>query len=281
MAFESITTLQIRGRVLDLSTARVMGIINVTDDSFYAGSRRSNHSAALAQAEQMITEGVDIIDIGGASSRPGAQAPSTVQESNAVLPIIKAIRLEHPLLPISIDTYSSAVASMALQSGADIVNDISAGTMDTEMLSVVSRLQSPIILMHMQGEPGFMQEAPQYEDVVVEVNAYLSERIDACRAAGIKDIIIDPGFGFGKTDEHNFRLMKNLKHFKMLGVPVLVGVSRKSMIQRTLAVSAEKALNGTTALHMAALLSGASILRVHDVAEAVQCIKLTEAIRNS
>ncbi len=281
MAFDPITTLQIKGRIIDLSTPLVMGIINLTDDSFYSESRQRDLQAAISQAELMISQGADIIDLGAASSRPGSVPPSQDQEIETLVSVIKALRSAFSKISISVDTYRSAVALASIDAGADIINDISAGTFDSEMLTVAADSEAPIILMHMQGEPGTMQTAPKYDEVVSEVTAYLSERISACRAAGIKDIVIDPGFGFGKTDEHNFRLMKELKHFNMLGIPVLVGISRKSMIQRTLDVSADEALNGSTALHMAALMKGAKILRVHDVKEAVQCVKLYKAMHSS
>jgi dihydropteroate synthase len=280
MAFDPITTLQIRGRIIDLSTPLVMGIINLTDDSFYTESRKEDLQAALNQAELMISQGADIIDLGAASSRPGSVPPSQDQEIETLVPVIKALRSVYSEMPISVDTYRSAVAFAAINAGADIINDISAGTFDSEMLSTAAKCNVAIVLMHMQGEPGTMQNNPQYADVVTEVCGYLSERIKASRAIGIKDIIVDPGFGFGKSDAHNFRLLKELAHFQLLGVPVLVGLSRKSMIQRTLDVSAEDALDGTTALHMAALMNGASILRVHDVKEAVACVKLFNAMQS-
>ncbi len=281
MAFESISTLQIRGRILDLSTPRVMGIINMTKDSFFADSRQGDASAALKQAARMIAQGADILDLGGASSRPGSRPPEENQEMDAILPAVNAIREKYDDIPISIDTYRATVASAALKAGADMINDITAGTADSEMLSTVSDHNAAIVLMHMQGKPDSMQDMPNYVNVVSDIAAYLSSRVEACREAGIKDIIIDPGIGFGKKDEHNFRLLKELSHFRMLGLPMMVGISRKSMIQRTLEVTAEDALNGTTALHMATLINGASILRVHDVKEAVQCVSLYKAMQSS
>ncbi|MCL4159605.1 UNVERIFIED_CONTAM: hypothetical protein GTU68_042270 [Idotea baltica] len=258
-----------------------MGIINVTQDSFYSGSRHSGTDDVLRQADRMISEGADFIDIGAASSRPGATPPSESEEIIAIVAAIEAIRSVHRDIVISADTYRSVVARAAIQVGADLINDISAGTADISMLPLVAEHDLPIIIMHMQGEPGTMQDAPQYKSVLLEVTAYLSERLAACRKAGINDIIIDPGFGFGKLDEHNYRLLRELGHFKVLGVPLLAGLSRKSMIQRTLNVPAEEALNGTTALHMTALMKGAGILRVHDVKEAVQCVKLYKAMQYS
>lgn len=253
----------------------------MTKDSFFAGSRHTDSSSAVHQARQMIADGADILDIGGASSRPGSEAPSAEKEEAHIIPSIKAIRADLPDIPISVDTFRSSVARAALEAGADMINDISAGTADAEMLKTIADHKAPIVLMHMQGNPVDMQDAPQYDSVVTEIAAYLSSRIGVCREAGIKDIIIDPGFGFGKRDEHNFKLLKELSHFKLLGLPVMVGLSRKSMIQRRLDVTADDALNGTTALHMAALAQGARILRVHDVREAVECVSLYNAIHDA
>ena len=227
----------------------------------------------------MISQGADIIDLGAASSRPGAVPTSQEQEIEILVPVIESIRSAFLEIPISVDTYRSGVAQAAIEAGADIINDISGGTFDSDMLAAAASCEAPIILMHLQGVPETMQDNPLYTHVVTEVCGYLSERIAACRAAGIKDIIVDPGFGFGKDDAHNFQLLKELMHFQSLGVPVLAGLSRKSMIQRTLDVSADEALNGTTALHMAALIKGAHILRVHDVMEAIECVKLYKAMQ--
>lgn len=251
-----------------------MGIINATPDSFYSGSRKSTVDAALHTAEQMLGEGATILDIGGQSTRPGSEKISVDEELLRVIPIIEAISKKFPQSFISIDTYHSAVAKHAVDAGAAIVNDISSGLMDTKMLTTVAKLKVPFVCMHMKGTPQNMQQNPVYENVTKEVIDFFIERIEACNLAGIKDIIIDPGFGFGKTIEHNFTLLKELGIFKQLQKPLLLGVSRKSMIYKTLNISAEEALNGTTVLNTIGLLNGANILRVHDVKEAVETIKI-------
>jgi dihydropteroate synthase len=270
------TTLQSRGRLLDLSRPVVMGILNATPDSFYTGGRDAGAEALLREAERMIAEGAVILDIGGASTRPGAELVAVEEELRRVLPVITAIHSRFPETWISIDTYHAAVARAAVDAGARIINDISAGGLDPEMLRTVAALQVPYIAMHMQGTPQTMQQNPQYEEVVVTVREYLAEACARCRAAGITDVIVDPGFGFGKTVTHNFSLLKQMHTLRLLGKPVLAGISRKSMICRTLGITPDKALNGTTALHMVALQQGASILRVHDVKEAVEVIALYE-----
>ncbi len=275
------TTLQSRGRLLDLSRPIVMGILNVTPDSFYTRGKNNSIPGMLGQAEQMIREGAIILDVGGVSTRPGAVPVSVAEETDRVVPVIEALHARFPDTWISADTYHAAVARAAVAAGALIVNDISAGVLDHEMLSAVAALKVPYIAMHMQGTPQTMQDNPQYGDVVQEVLQYLSEACQAAAAAGIHDIIIDPGFGFGKTDSHNFALLRGLHTLRITGRPVLAGISRKSMICRTLGITPEAALNGTTALHMAALQQGASILRVHDVKEAVEVIRLFECLQGN
>lgn len=257
-----------------------MGIINVTPDSFYSGSRHQSVSEALDQAKQMIADGADILDIGAMSSRPGAEVISPQEELSRLVPILDAVKSELPDVLISIDTVHAKVADECLKMGADIINDISGGSIDDELVDVVAKHNAPYVLMHMQGRPEGMQSDPQYQDVTMEVLAYLSNKLRSLRAKGIQDIIIDPGYGFGKTDSHNFQLMKDLGAFQMFDCPILVGVSRKSTIQRTLSVDADHALNGTTALHMYLLERGANILRVHDVREAVEVVKLWERLGN-
>ncbi len=271
-------TINCNGSLIDLSTPRVMGILNVTPDSFHDGGRYMDIAAILVRAEQMVSAGADIIDIGGMSSKPGSRIISVEEELERVIPSITAIREKFPDTILSIDTIHAAVAEEAVAHGVSIVNDISAGTLDKTMIVTVARLQVPYIIMHMQGTPETMQVAPSYQNVVTEVMDYLIARLQVCREAGIKDVVIDPGFGFGKTNEHNFALLKRLSLLKMIGVPMLAGLSRKSMITKTLGIKNAEALNGTTALHMAALMNGANILRVHDVKEARETIVLYQAM---
>jgi dihydropteroate synthase len=251
-----------------------MGIINVTPDSFYSGSRQSTVDAALQKAEQMINEGATILDLGGQSTRPNSKQISAEEEAERVCPAIEAVHKQFPYAIISVDTYYALVAEEALQAGASIVNDISAGTLDNNMLSTVANLKAPYICMHMKGSPENMQQHAIYENVTREVLDYFIQRIHVCKKAGINDVIIDPGFGFAKTITHNFELLRNLSVFKMLEKPIIVGLSRKSTVYKTLGVTAEEALNGTTVMNTLALLNGANILRAHDVKEAVEAIKL-------
>lgn len=254
-----------------------MGIINATPDSFYGGSRQQTINDALLQAEKMIAEGAIILDIGGQSTRPGSEKISAEEESARVCDIINAVSYTFPDTIISVDTYYASVAKQAVNAGATIVNDISGGLLDEAMLSTVASLKTPFICMHMKGTPQNMQEHAVYENVAKEVLEYFIERTEACRLAGINDVIIDPGFGFSKTIPQNFELLRNLSILKMAGKPVLAGLSRKGTIYKTLGTTAENALNGTTVLNTIALLNGASILRVHDVKEALETIKLVQA----
>lgn len=251
-----------------------MGILNVTPDSFYDGGRHLSITSQMEQAEKIVEEGAQIIDIGGMSSRPGADVIGVDEELKRVLPVIDRISNKLPEVFLSIDTVHAEVAKQAVEAGAHIVNDISAGSLDEAMYETVAELGVPYILMHMKGSPKVMQSAPSYENVVLEVLDFFIKEIGMLRAIGVKDIIIDPGFGFGKTVDHNYQLLKNTHAFKMLETPVMVGLSRKSMICKLLKVKPEKALNGTSALHMIALQQEAKILRAHDVKEAVECIKL-------
>jgi len=271
-------TLNCSGRLLVVDKPVVMGIINVTPDSFYPGSRVAP-DAVLMQAERMLQQGAAILDVGGQSTRPGSERVSEEEEIERVVPAIEAIMRQFPGTLISVDTYHAAVAAAAVAAGAGIVNDISSGDMDKDMLSTVGKLHVPYISMHMKGTPDNMQQQPVYENVTLEVLDHFIQKIAACRQAGIRDIILDPGIGFGKTFAHNFELIRNLKVFAELGKPVLLGVSRKSTIYRTLGVTADEALNGTTVLNTIGVMQGAMILRVHDVKEAVEVVKLYEAYK--
>jgi dihydropteroate synthase len=251
-----------------------MGILNITPDSFFDGGRYDQIEDALKQTDRMISEGADMIDIGGMSSRPGAQVISSDEELARVLPIIKAIRATYPQIALSVDTVYAATAKASVETGADLINDISAGTIDQGMFQMVADLGVPYVLMHMQGRPETMQQRPDYEDVVQEVLDFFITQSTLLRKLGVKDLILDPGFGFGKSLDHNYELLKKMHVFRMLDCPILAGISRKSMINKVLGTRPENALNGTTALHMVALQQGASILRVHDVREAVQVVKL-------
>ncbi len=255
-----------------------MGILNITPDSFFPGSRVQELDAILARASTLITEGADIIDIGGQTTRPGSDRISADEELQRILPAVEALATNFPSAFISIDTYYSSVAKAAINAGACIVNDISAGSMDAKMITTVSSLSVPYVLMHMKGTPKSMQDNAKYENVTIEVLDFFSYKIDELKTAGIHDVLIDPGFGFGKTIDHNFQLLKELNVFKILERPILVGVSRKSTIYKTLDVPIDDALNGTTVLHTIALMNGATILRVHDVKEAKEAINLYRKI---
>lgn len=267
-------TLNCKGRLLVAASPLVMGIINITPDSFYAGSRYEAINDMLRHASQMIKDGADILDIGGQSTRPGSQLLSAEEEMKRVIPAIEAIHAQYPESFISVDTFYSKVAIAAVAAGAEMVNDISSGEMDAHMLSTVAGLGVPYICMHMKGNPQSMQEQAVYEDVVKEVLDYFIAKTEACKKAGIHDLIIDPGFGFGKTIQHNFQLLKSLAVFKILEKPILIGLSRKSTVYKTLNITAEHALNGTTVLNTIALQNGASLLRVHDVKEAKEAVQL-------
>ena len=271
-------TLNCKGRLLVVDKPLVMGIINVTPDSFYELSRKQSIDGLLQQAELMINDGAAILDIGGQSTRPGSEPVNEDEELKRVIPAIEAISGRFRDVIISVDTYFAGVANKAVEAGASIINDISAGSMDAEMIATAANLKVPYVLMHMQGIPGEMQHAPYYENVTREVLDFFIAKTDELRKAGVNDIIIDPGFGFGKTIVHNFELLRNLGFFKMLNCPLLVGISRKSTICKTLNITPDQALNGTTVLNTVSLMNGASILRVHDVKEAVQAVKLVVAM---
>jgi len=272
-------TLNCKGKLLALDEPVIMGIINVTPDSFYSKSRQQSVDEALQQAEKMIVDGAAILDIGGQSTRPGSGQISEDVEAERVLPVIAAICKQFPDTVVSVDTYHSKVARQVVRAGACMINDISGGTMDADMLATVAELKVPYVCMHIKGTPATMPQQAVYSDVVKEVLEFFIMRVEECRKAGIHDIIIDPGFGFAKTHGHNFTLLKNLELFKMLEKPVLVGISRKSTIYKTLGITADESLNGTAVLNTIALLNGANILRVHDVKEAKEVITLLKAYK--
>jgi dihydropteroate synthase len=269
------------GHLLDLSSPKVMGILNITDDSFFDGGHYTDGRKMLQHAEEMIKDGADIIDIGGQSTRPGSKRIDSQTEASRVIPALRQLKKSFPEMTFSVDTYYSSVAEEAVAEGAYIINDISGGAMDERMFDTVARLNIPYVLMHIQGAPETMQKSPAYNNVTSEVLNYFSQKVAMLHSLGVHDIIIDPGFGFGKTLEHNYILLKNLSIFKMTGLPVLCGLSRKSMVGKLLNVSAEDSLNGTTALNTIALLKGANILRVHDVKEAVQTIKIVNSLQSN
>lgn len=270
----SAKTLNVKGKLIDLSTPVVMGILNVTPDSFFSGSRVTAESEVLKQAEKMLSEGATFLDVGGYSSRPGADDISIDEERTRVITAIKVIVKKFPGALISVDTFRAGVAREAVQEGACIINDISAGSLDANMFETVASLKVPYIAMHMRGNPKTMNGLTQYQNLISEITDYFIEKTDRLKSLGVNDIIIDPGFGFAKTIDQNFELLAHLDYFKNLNRPILAGLSRKSMIWKTLGITPEEALSGTTALNMTALLKGADILRVHDVKEAVQVIRL-------
>lgn len=272
-------TINCKGKLIDLSTPKVMGILNLTPDSFYDGGKYKNDNEILSQVYTMLKHGAAFIDIGAYSSRQDAKHINEDEELQRLLPIISLILKEFPEILISIDTFRSQVAKQGLEAGAALINDISAGKLDEEMLETVAKLKVPYIMMHMKGTPQTMQQHTNYENLIKEMLFYFSERIARAQALGIIDIIIDPGFGFAKTKEQSFEILNHLELFKMLDKPILSGVSRKSMIYKTLENSPKEALNGTTVLNTVALQKGASILRVHDVKEAVECVKLIEQLK--
>lgn len=267
-------TINCKGNLIDLTSPKVMGILNTTPDSFYAESRKVSFLALLKTAEEMLKEGAAFLDLGGYSTRPGAQNISEAEELARVIPAIKEILKNFPESIISIDTFRSNVAVEALEAGAAMINDISAGNLDEKMMEVAATYQVPYIMMHMRGTPQTMKELNTYHDLTQDILFYFSEKIAAARALGINDIIADPGFGFSKNITQNFELLSNLEKFKNLNVPILAGLSRKSTIYKTLACTPEQALNGTTVLNTMAVAKGANILRVHDVKEAMETVKL-------
>jgi dihydropteroate synthase len=277
--FEPKQSLNIKGKLIDLSTPKVMGILNITPDSFYSNSRTKSIDEALTKAAQFLNEGATFIDIGGYSSRPGAKDISTTEEVDRLVPVVESLAKTFPEAIISIDTFRAKVAEETILAGAHIINDIASGDMDELMFETVAKLQVPYMIMHMQGTPQNMQQNPVYKNVLLEVIDYLAKKIAALKALHIHDVIIDPGFGFGKTTEHNYELLNQMEAFKIFKLPILVGFSRKGMIYKTLGTSAAEALNGTSVLNTIALQKGAGILRVHDVKEAVECVRLVGMLR--
>lgn len=269
-----------KGNLIDLTQPKVMGIINITPDSFYSGSRSTTQKEILSNTEKMLQEGATFLDLGAYSSRPGADDISVDEELDRMMPAIEIILKEFPEAVLSIDTFRAEVAERCIQAGAALVNDISAGKLDQKMLPLIAKYQVPYIMMHMKGTPQSMKDLNQYDDITADILFYFSERIKTARDLGINDLIVDPGFGFAKNIAQNFELLSKLELFKNLELPILIGVSRKSMIWKSLDISASEALNGTTVLNTAALLKGAGILRVHDVKEAMECIKLTREMIN-
>lgn len=270
-------SINVRGRLLSLEKPVVMGILNLTPDSFYDGGQHTSITTALERAEKMLRDGATILDIGAQSTRAGAERISADDELKRLIPALRAITKEFPDAAVSVDTFYSAVASEAVAHGAAIINDVSAGNMDKNMFETVAKLKVPYVLMHMQGEPQTMQKNPVYEDVMAEIILFFSEKINHLRSLGVNDLILDPGFGFGKTQEHNYQILRCLKQLHLFELPILAGLSRKTMIQRVLDTDAAGSLNGTTAANMLALINGANILRVHDVREAVEACKIYAA----
>ena len=269
-------TINIKGTLLDLTKPKIMGILNITPDSFFDGGDYNSEHKILNQVEKMLTEGADIIDVGGHSSRPGAKKISIEKETERVIPIIKLIAGKFKNIIISIDTFRSEIARKAIEAGASIINDISGGDLDKKMYEVAGELKVPYIIMHMKGVPSNMQNETKYDNIIFDIIKNLSYKIDLAKKAGVLDIIIDPGFGFGKSLKDNFKILKNLSSFKQLNQPIMVGLSRKSMIYKLLESSANDALNGTTCLNSISLNNGANIIRVHDVKEAKETVKLIE-----
>lgn len=271
-------TINCKGQLIDLSLPKVMGILNITPNSFFDGGRYSNEGEIIAKVEKMLAEGATFIDLGAYSSKPSAEFVSEEEELNRIVPVVQLLVKHFPDILLSIDTFRSKVASACIENGAAIINDIAAGNLDEKMMEVIAQYQVPYIMMHMRGTPQTMQSLTEYDDMVKEMMFYFSEKIAQARSLRINDLIVDPGFGFAKTIEQNFEVMQKLELFHNLELPLLVGISRKSMIHKSLGISADEALNGTTFLNAVALTKGTQILRVHDVKEAVECVKLFEKL---
>ncbi len=271
-------TINCKGQIIDLTTPKIMGILNITPNSFYDGGIYSLEKNAIAQVEKMLKEGATFIDIGAYSSKPNAEFVSQEEELIRIIPVVKTILKEFPEALLSIDTFRSSVAQECLNNGAALINDISAGNLDEKMMEVISKYNVPYIMMHLRGTPQTMQSQTNYEHLIKEMITYFSDKVNKARSLGINDLIIDPGFGFSKTTDQNFEILSNLELFKVLELPILAGVSRKSMIYKPLEVTANDALNGTTVLNTIAITKGANIIRVHDVKEAVECVKLCEKL---
>ncbi|WP_299115068.1 dihydropteroate synthase [uncultured Winogradskyella sp.] len=274
-------TINCKGQLIDLSQPKVMGVLNVTPDSFYDGGTYKDKTDILKQVETMLSEGATFIDVGGYSSRPGADFVSKDEELLRVVPVVELILEEFPKVLMSIDTFRSEVAKQTIEAGAALINDISAGKIDNKMIETIGKLNVPYIMMHMRGNPKTMQQQTDYNDLIKDIISYFGERIAEAHKAKINDIIIDPGFGFAKTLEQNYTLLNQLELLKMTNKPILAGISRKSMVYKALDTSVKEALNGTTALNMIALENGASILRVHDVKEAMECVTLFNQLKSN
>tara|TARA_B100001758_G_C18396158_1_gene606071 strand:+ start:659 stop:1525 length:867 start_codon:yes stop_codon:yes gene_type:complete len=281
--FKDPKNMKIKNNSIDFSTSTpmIMGILNISSDSFYDGGKYSDENKIILQTQKMLDEGADVIDVGGQSSKPGAKQIDAKKELSIVLPVIKLLKSRFPDIIISIDTFWSEVAKECVEEGADIINDISAGEIDKNMFNVVRELQVPYIMMHMQGKPENMQNKPQYKDIIKEIKYFFERKISELRHKGFSKIIIDPGLGFGKSITHNYKLINNITSFKELELPVLIGASRKSLIYNVLETEARYALNGTTIINTLALINGANILRVHDVKEAMECIKIIKFAKNN
>lgn len=271
-------TINCKGKLVDLSSPKVMGILNLTPNSFYDGGKYNDEKAILTQVQKMLDQGATFIDVGAYSSKHNADFVSEEEELQRLIPVIELLVNTFPEILISVDTFRSKVAENAIEAGAALINDISAGSLDENMMQTVAKLQVPYIMMHMKGTPNTMQSLTQYDDILQEIMFYFAEKIQLARSFGVNDLIIDPGYGFAKTTEQNFELMHKSEILKHLKLPILVGISRKSMIYKTLKNTPQEALNGSTALNAFALMKGASILRVHDVKEAVETITLYEAL---
>ncbi|WKB80485.1 dihydropteroate synthase [Cellulophaga lytica] len=272
-------TINCNGNLIDLSTPKVMGILNLTPDSFYDGGSYKDENDIVTKVDKMLADGATFIDVGAYSSRPNATNISVDEEINRIVPVIKLLVKKFPGILLSIDTFRSAVAKACLENGAALINDISAGALDDKMMSVIAEYKVPYIMMHMRGTPETMQQLTEYTNVTLDIKQYFAKKLAQARALGIIDLVVDPGFGFAKTTEQNFSVLQNLDLFKTMNVPILAGISRKSMIYKTLDTTANNALNGTTALNTIALTKGANILRVHDVKEAIECITLYTALQ--
>ncbi|WP_369048982.1 dihydropteroate synthase [Tenacibaculum sp. UWU-22] len=271
-------TINCKGKLITLTSPKVMGILNLTPDSFFDGGKYKNDRDFLLQTEKMLNEGATFIDLGAYSSRPNAAHVSETEELKRIVPIVNLLLKNFPEIIISIDTFRSSVANETINAGAAIVNDISAGNLDKNMFKTIAKLQVPYIIMHMQGTPQTMQQNPTYKNITLEIASFFSKKLNQLHQLKVNDVIIDVGFGFGKTIAHNFELLKNMAYFKKVNAPILVGISRKSMLYKPLKISPKEALNATTAAHTIALLNGANILRVHDVKEAIETIKITEQL---
>lgn len=269
-------TINCKGQLIDLSTPKIMGILNVTPNSFYDGGKFTLSENGLSQVGKMLDEGATFIDIGAYSSKPNAEFVSEEEERNRILPVVRGILKKFPDALLSIDTFRSGIAAVCIENGAALINDISAGNLDEKMMDIISKYNVPYIMMHMRGTPQTMQSQTNYEDIIKEMLFYFSEKVNKARSLGINDLIVDPGFGFAKTLEQNYEILQNLELFKILDLPILAGISRKSMVYKPLGLTANEALNGTTVLNTIAVSKGTNILRVHDVKEALECVKLFE-----